>query len=68
MCVVEDLLSFGHGLDLVERLVRPDEVGCAPRELAAPVLAVVRDGRTLRYSDPAAARLQPSDRIVYAKA
>ena len=68
VCVVEDLLSFGRGLDLVERLVRPDEVGCAPRELAAPVLAVVRDGRTLRYSEPAAAPLQPGDRIVYAKA
>jgi voltage-gated potassium channel len=68
VCVVEDLLSFGQGLDLVERDVRPDEVGRAPRELSMPVLAVVRGGRRLRYDDPAAARLEPGDRIVHVTA
>lgn len=66
--VVEDLLSFGHGLDLHDREVRPDEVGQAPLELGAPVLAVIRAGRTLRYNDPAVSRLEPGDRIVYAMA
>ncbi|MGE5762652.1 MAG: potassium channel family protein [Mycobacterium leprae] len=67
VCVVEDLLSFGHGLDLVERDVRADEVGQAPRELPVPVLAVVRAARRLHYDDPAAV-LQPGDRIVYVQA
>ena len=68
VAVVEDLLSFGQGLDLVDRPVQPDEVGRSARELAAPVLAVVRAGHTLRYSDPAAASLQPGDRIVFVEA
>lgn len=67
MRVVEDLLSFGHGLDLVERDVRADEVGRAARELPVPVLAVVRAARRLRYDDPAAV-LQAGDRIVYVQA
>ncbi|GAB7190732.1 potassium channel family protein [Kineococcus sp. NUM-3379] len=63
--VVEDLLSFGHGLDMDDRAVRTDEVGRAPAELPVPVLAVVRDGRTLRYDDPAVAALRAGDRIVF---
>jgi len=66
--VFEDLLSFGHGLDLVDRELQPEEVGRSPAELDAPVLAVVRDGRVLRYSDPAAGRLQSGDRVIYAEA
>ena len=66
--VFEDLLSFGHGLDLVDRELRPDEVGKAPAELGTPVLAVVRDGQVLRYTDPTAAPLKAGDRVIYAKA
>ena len=66
--VFEDLVSFGQGLDLDDRDLRPDEVGRAPEELGTPVLAVVRDGQVLRYSDPAAAPLQAGDRVIYAKA
>ena len=66
--VFEDLLSFGHGLDLVDRTLEPGEVGRSPADLEAPVLAVVRDGRVLRYSDPAANRLQAGDRVIYAQA
>jgi len=66
--VFEDLLSFGHGLDLVDRTLRPEEVGRSPADLEAPVLAVVRDGRLLRYSDPAANRLLAGDRVIYAQA
>ena len=66
--VFEDLLSFGHGLDLVDRELRPDEVGRSPGELPTPVLAVVRDGQVLRYTDPTAAPLRSGDRVIYAKA
>jgi voltage-gated potassium channel len=65
--VVEDLLSFGTGLDLVEREVHPDEVGRAPRDLVPPVLAVVRGHRRLYYNDPEADALQRGDRLVQAE-
>jgi voltage-gated potassium channel len=63
--VVEDLIAYGRGLDLLEREVRADEVGSAPQATGAPVLAVVRAGRTLSYDDPEAAALQAGDRIIY---
>lgn len=40
----EQLLNPGEGIDLVERLVRPEEVGRRASELDDPVVAVVRDG------------------------
>lgn len=66
VAVVEDLLSFGEGLDLHERPVTEEESGCRPRDLDVPVIAVIRGDRTLRYSDPALGILQRGDRIVYA--
>ena len=66
--VIEDLVSFGHGIDLVDRPVRQDEVGRSPGQLRQPVLAVIRDGRTLRYDDPAVASLAAGDRVVHAQA
>ncbi|HEX7187933.1 MAG TPA: NAD(P)-binding protein, partial [Actinomycetes bacterium] len=63
--VVEDLIAFGHGLDLVERDVTPDEVGSDPRAIPTPVLAVVRDGRNHPYDDPEVAQLQAGDRLIY---
>jgi voltage-gated potassium channel len=68
VAVVEDLLSFGEGLDLVSRPVRSEEVGRGVAELGVPVLSVIRAGRTLHYSDPATAALAPGDEIVYVKA
>ena len=62
--VVEDLVSFGQGLDLTDRPVVADEVGRRPAELAVPVLAVVRDGRTHRYNDPEVGALEATDRVV----
>jgi voltage-gated potassium channel len=64
VALVEDLIAFGHGLDLVERDVLPAEVGTSPRDLATPVLAVVRDGRNLPYDDPAAGELREGDRVI----
>src|SRR4051812_12718334 len=62
--VVEDLLSFGAGLDIVEREVAGREVGSSPTELAPPVLAVLRDGRRHYVDDSEVTRLRPGDRIV----
>lgn len=63
--VLEDLLSVGTGLDLVEREVRPDEVGPL-KQLRGdePVVAVVRDGKVLRFDDPDCAMLEPGDLLV----
>jgi voltage-gated potassium channel len=63
--VVEDMLSFGEGLDLLARDITGNEVGRRLDELGVPVLAVVRGGGLLRYSDPEAGPLVPGDRILY---
>lgn len=68
VAVVEDLLSFGSGLDLAEREVLAAEVGKVPAELPMPVLAVVRDGGHLAFDDPQAAPLRAGDFLVYAQA
>jgi voltage-gated potassium channel len=62
--VVEDLLSFGAGLDIVERAVAGPEVGASPTDLAPPVLAVLRDGRRHYVEEPDVAALRAGDRIV----
>lgn len=64
--VVEDLLSFGHGLDLKQRPVSTDEVGHSPSALPVAVLAVVRDGTLLHYDADAAAPLAHGDELIYA--
>jgi voltage-gated potassium channel len=63
--VLEDLLTVGQGLDLVEHAVGADQVGGPP--VPGPgelVIAVVREGRLLRFDDPASQRLQATDRLV----
>jgi voltage-gated potassium channel len=63
--VIEDLISLGAGLDIVERPVRPEEVGSAPDTVAGClVVAVVRDGHVLRFDQDPAARLEPGDSLV----
>jgi voltage-gated potassium channel len=63
--VIEDLLSVGAGLDIVQRPVADGEVGPL-EELRSrnPVVAVSRDGRLLRFDDPEAAELLPGDALV----
>jgi voltage-gated potassium channel len=63
--VVQDLLSFGHGLDLAGRDVTAAEVGRSPVALELPVVAVVRAGRTLHYDAPEANPLQRGDHILF---
>ncbi|GAA3983484.1 potassium channel family protein [Actinomadura viridis] len=65
--VIEDLLEQGSGLDLVERAVRPGEVGGPLGAVPEPALAVVRGGRTLPYDDVACAHLEPGDRLIVAR-
>ena len=64
--VIEDLLVQGSGLDLVEREVRPEEVGGPLSALPEPALALVRDGHTLPYDHNACAHLEPGDRVIVA--
>ncbi|WP_145797414.1 potassium channel family protein [Kitasatospora atroaurantiaca] len=62
--VMEDLFTYGTGLDVVERPVTRAEAGRSPRECADLVLAVVRGRRVLNYTDPEAATLQLTDRVI----
>jgi voltage-gated potassium channel len=60
--VFNDLLVHGEGLDLIERPARPDEVGKAPSECDAPVIAVLRDGHALPYGQ--VPQLRAGDQLV----
>ncbi len=64
--VLEDLMSVGTGLDIVEREVPEESVGQPLRSLgmAAPVVAVVRGEDLLRFDDARAAKLERGDRVV----
>jgi voltage-gated potassium channel len=62
--VMEDLLTYGTGLDVVERPVTRAEAGRSPRECADLVVAVLRGRRVLNYTDPEAAALQLTDRVI----
>ncbi len=64
--VLEDLLTVGQGLDLVQRPVREEDIG--PIEdvhSRDPVLAVVRDGTLIRFDDDRVSRLVAGDELVY---
>jgi voltage-gated potassium channel len=63
--VLEDLLSVGEGLDILERGVTPEEIGGPPRLAHGEVLiAVSREGVFVRFDDPAAQVLCPGDRLL----
>lgn len=64
--VLEDLMTVGQGMDIVKREVEPGDVGKHPSSAqgGAPVIAVVRAGRTLRFDDPAAQALEQGDWLV----
>ena len=63
--VIEDLLSVGAGLDIVQRPITEAEVGPL-EELRSrnPVVAVSRGRRLLRFDDPEAVQLEPGDALV----
>ncbi|HEY6738653.1 MAG TPA: Ion channel protein, partial [Actinopolymorphaceae bacterium] len=62
--VLDDLLSYGEGLEVASRPVLPREIGKAPRELDDVAVAVVRGGEVFRYYDPTVSRLIKGDQVI----
>ena len=62
--VLEDLLSYGEGMEVAERPVLAREEGRSPRELDDVAVAVVRDGEVYRYYDPTVAQLLRGDHVI----
>jgi len=64
--VLEDLLSVGTGLDIIEREVAGGDVGrpLADIRSEAPVIAVVRGEHVLRFDDRRVGELRAGDRLV----
>ena len=64
--VLEDLLSVGSGIDLVEREVGEAEAGMELARLATaePIVAVVRGEHLHRFDDDRVATLQRGDRLI----
>ena len=62
--VLEDLLTYGTGLEVAERPVRPREIGQQPQRLLDQVVAVVRDGRVYRYFEPSVSQLCRGDKLI----
>ena len=62
--VMEDLLTYGEGLEVAERELQVSEVGQQPQSLPDQVIAVVRDDTVYRYFDPTVTQLARGDRLV----
>ena len=62
--VMEDLLTYGEGLEVAERDLLVPEVGKQPQSLPDQVIAVVRDGQVHRYFDPVVTQLARGDRLI----
>jgi voltage-gated potassium channel len=62
--VMEDLLTYGEGLEVAERDLMVAEVGQSPQSLPDQVIAVVRDETVYRYFDPTVTQLARGDRII----
>ena len=63
--VLEDLLTVGEGLEIDEvRITRKEEGELSALDLPGPVLAIVREGRLLRFDDEGAHVARDGDRVV----
>lgn len=62
--VMEDLLTYGEGLEVAERELLVNEVGMPPQSLPDQVIAVVRDEKVYRYFDPVVTLLARGDRLI----
>jgi voltage-gated potassium channel len=63
--VLEDLLSVGSGLDIVERAVTEEQAGPIENIRARePIVAIIRDDELIRFDDERAAELRAGDRVV----
>ncbi|MFJ4810857.1 potassium channel family protein [Streptomyces longwoodensis] len=61
---LEDLMTLGSGLDLIERPVTVEEAGRSPRACADLVVAVIRGKDVLNYADPRLDVLRAGDRVI----
>jgi voltage-gated potassium channel len=61
---LEDLMTLGSGLDLIERPITQEEAGQSPRACADLVLAVVRGKDLLDFADPRLTQLKAGDRVI----
>ncbi|MGN6780391.1 MAG: potassium channel family protein [Marmoricola sp.] len=62
--VMEDLLTYGDGLEVAERELLVTELGKAPQSLPDQVVAVVRDEKVYRYYEPTVTQLARGDRLI----
>jgi voltage-gated potassium channel len=62
--VLEDLLTYGEGLEVAERDLLVSEVGKAPQSLPDQVIAVLRDEKVYRYFEPTVTQLARGDRLI----
>jgi len=62
--VMEDLLTYGEGLEVAERELLVNEVGKPPQSLPDQVISVVRDEKVYRYFDPVVTMLARGDRLI----
>jgi voltage-gated potassium channel len=63
--VLEDLLSIGEGLDLIERDITEAEAGPRGNIVGSDLLVgVVRGHEILRFDDPETAELRTGDRVI----
>lgn len=62
--VLEDLITFGEGIEVAEREILMREVGQPPGTLPDKVVAVVRDDKLHYYYEPAVSHLARGDRLV----
>ena len=62
--VMEDLLTYGNGLEVAERELLVPEVGKQPQQLPDQVIAVIRDNRVHRYFEPVVTQLARGDRLI----
>jgi voltage-gated potassium channel len=62
--VMEDLLTYGEGLEVAQRDLLVSEVGRTPQSLPDQVIAVVRDEKVYRYFDPTVTLLARGDQLI----
>ena len=63
--VMEDLLLSGSGLEMAERVLHTREVGATMAAVEGMVVAVVRKGAVLPFTDPGIGKLRQNDRLVF---
>lgn len=64
---MEDLLDPAKGLEVIQRPVTRDEIGLEPsalRKRGQIALAVIRDGKTVRFDEPGIKVFQRGDQII----